>query len=229
MQRGYIILIAGAVLLVAGIAIAAVWGVSFASSFIANNTLVAKTTINPGQSVSAKTDVTQLGRPISLTVGLDKTTATTTTSGGGGVIGQQQITSTSNIKLKETITDPNGSVVSSSEFSDSLVTSFNPQVTGVYTVTITNLGTSPVSISGTFGYLPFITGSSTTGNPSNFNAMMGGAIGGELALVIVGGLMAIVGVITLIVGGIVSVVDSRARHGTTTTTTSEGGITYRKD
>jgi hypothetical protein len=58
MKRGHIILIAGAIFLVAGITIAAVWGVSFVGSFVANNTLVDKKTINAGQSVSVQNDVT---------------------------------------------------------------------------------------------------------------------------------------------------------------------------
>jgi hypothetical protein len=58
MKRGHIILIAGAIFLVAGITIAVVWRVSFVGSFVANNTLVDKKTINAGQSVSVQNDVT---------------------------------------------------------------------------------------------------------------------------------------------------------------------------
>ena len=220
-------LIAGAVLLVAGITISAVWGVSFAGSFVTSfvrdNTLVAKTTINAGQSVSAQNQVSQLDRPISLTVGIDRTAtlpASTTTT--------NTITN-NNIRLRETITDPNGKVVSSNEFGNGFVTSFKPEVAGVYTVTITNLGTIPVSISGTFGYLPFI---GNNGNPVDINTMMGGGAAGQqgLGMIIAGGAMAATGVVILIVGAIVTVADSRAKPSTSTnTTTSEGGITYRKD
>ena len=227
MKRGYIILIAGAVLLVAGVAIAAVWGVAFAGSFIQNNTIVAKTTVNPGQSVSAKTDVTQVNRPITLTVGIDR-------SQQQGQQQQQQSalttnTTITNAKLKETITDPNGQVLSNNEFGDGFVTSVTPHMAGTYTVTITNLGTQAVPIGGTFGYFPIAVGSD--GKP-DINAIIGGAPGqgGGLGMIIVGGVMAVVGIITLIVGGIVTVVDSRARQGTTTNTgVSEGGVTYRKD
>ncbi len=218
MKRGQIILIGGAVLLVAGITISAVWGMSFASSFFTNNTLVAKTTINAGQSVSAQNQVSELDRPISLAVGIDRTTATT-------------LPSSSDIRLRETVTDPNGKVVSTNEFGNGFVTSFKPEVAGVYTVTITNLGQNPVSISGTFGYMPFI---GNNGNPVDINTMMGGAAGQQgLGMIIAGGAMAAAGIIVLIVGAIVTVADSRAKPTTsstsTTTTTSEGGITYRKD
>lgn len=218
MKRGYIVLIAGAVLLVAGIAIAAVWGVAFAGSFVQNNTIVAKTTINPGQSVSAKTDVTQLNRPITLTVGIDRS-----------ALGQQQSAlTTANVKLKETITSPNGEVLSSNEFGDSFITSVTPQAAGTYTVTITNLGAQAVPVGGTFGYFPIV---GSDGKP-DINAIMGGAPGqgGGLGMIIAGGLIAVVGVVTLIVGGIVTVADSRRKTDTSTnTTTGEGGIRYRKD
>lgn len=219
MKRGHVILITGAVLLVAGITISAVWGMSFASSFFTNNTLVSKTTINAGQSVSAQNQVSQLDRPISLTVGIDRTTATLPSS-------------STDIRLRETITDPNGKVVSSNEFGNGFVTSFKPDVAGVYTVTITNLGSVPVSISGTFGYMPFI---GNNGNPVDINTMMGGGAAGQqgLGMIITGGAMTAAGIIVLIVGAIVTVADSRAKPSTpstsTTTTTSEGGITYRKD
>ena len=202
MKRGHFILIGGAVLLVAGIAIAAVWGVSFAGSFIANNTIVAKTAINSGQSVSAKTGVTQIDRPITLMVGVDR-------SGGG-----QQLPP-SNAKLKETITSPKGEVVSSNEFGDSFVTSIKPQVAGVYTATITNLGANAVTVGGTFGYFPII---GSEGKP-DINALMSGGQG--LGMIIAGGLMAVAGVVALIVGGIITVADRRRGHGTTTTSTSE--------
>jgi hypothetical protein len=56
--------------------------------------------------------------------------------------------------------------------------------------------------------------------------MIGGGWG--LGMIIAGGALAGVGVVTLIIGTIITVVDSR-RHSSTTTTTTDGGITYRKD
>jgi hypothetical protein len=214
MKRGYIILISGAILLIAGIVISAIWGASFANSFMTNNTIVAKTIINAGQSVSAKTDVTQLDRPISLAIGIDRT-------------GQQQASSsTLDTRLREIITDPNGKVVSNNEFGDSFFTSFKPETPGVYTVTVSNLSTTPITIGGTFGHMPFM---GTNGKP-DINAMMTG--GGGLGMIILGGGLAATGVIVLIVGGIITVIDSRSGKSSNTTsssTTSSNGITYRKD
>ena len=214
MKRGHILLISGGVLIVAGIIISAVWGVSFAGSFLRENTLVGKTTIDGGKSLDTKTVVNQLDRPVSVAIGVDHS-------------GLQPLTLPSDAtRLKETVTDPNGKIVSSNEFGESFFTSFTPGVAGIYTVTISNLGTKPVSISGAFGYMPFM---GPYGNP-NINVMMGGA--GGLGMIVVGGGLVAAGVVTLIVGAVIAVVDSRAKSNVappSSTTTSEGGITYRKE
>ena len=213
MKRGHIVLISGAVLLLAGIIISAVWAVPFAGSFLRDNTIVAKNSIDPGKSVDTRTEVHQLDRPISLAMGIDRT----------GQQEQPQVPSLqpSDIRLKEVVTDPNGRVISSNEFGDSFFTSFKPEVVGVYTVTVSNLGTKPVSVSGAFGYMSFV---GSDGKP-DINSMIGG---GGLGMIITGGALAAVGVVTLIVGAIITVVDSGSRKQSSTTT-SEGGITYRKD
>jgi hypothetical protein len=219
MKRGYIILISGAVLLVAGIIISAVWAVQFAGSFLRDNTIVAQTSVDAGKSVDTRINVDQLDRPVSLAIGIDQTQLQPLPS-------QQQqtpATQSSDIRLKEEVTDPNGRVVSSNEFSNSFFTSFTPEVTGVHTVTISNLGTRTVSVNGAFGYMPFIGPDSKP----NFDNMIGGG-GWGLGMIIAGGALAGVGVVTLIIGAIITVVDSR-KHSSTTTTTTDGGITYRKD
>lgn len=201
MQRGHIILIAGAALLVAGIAITAAWGTSLARSFLAENTIMQTTSLAPGQSIDAQMTVNDLDRPLSLAIGVNR----------------QQ--SSGDVRLRETVTDPSGKIVSTSEFDESFFTTISPEATGTYTATVTNIGTQTASISGTFGYMPFV---SADGRP-NVDEMMSGS---GLGMVIVGGSLAAAGVITLIVGGIITVLDGR-RHETTTT--SEGGVTYRKD
>jgi hypothetical protein len=207
MKRGHIVLASGAIMLVAGIVISAIWGVSFAGSFLRENTIVAKTIIDAGKSVEAKTNVNQLDRPVSLAIGIDRS-------------GQQQ--TFSDMRLKETVTDPDGKVVNSNEFGGSFFTSFSPQVAGVYTVTISNIGTKPVSVSGAFGYMSFM---GPDGKP-NIGAVTGE---GELGMIIAGGGLAMAGIITLIVGAIVTAIDSRASKQSGATTTRENGITYRKD
>jgi hypothetical protein len=208
-------LIGGAILLLAGIVIASFWAISFAGSFVTNNTLVGKTMIDGGKAVSIQRHITHLDKPITLTLGIDKTT----TVGGG----QQQQTIPANSRLRETVTDPSGKVVSTNEFSGSFITSFKPDIAGDYTVTIINLGTNPVSASGTFGYLPFVI--SNNYNP-DINMMIGGEPGQGLGMIIVGSTMAVGGVVTLIVGGIITVMDTRYRHDIRTP--SKDRVTYRK-
>lgn len=209
MQRGHGILIGGAVLLVAGITLTAVWGTSFAGNFIESNTILGRTVISPGQSINLKTTVTQLDRPLTLTVGVDTTSMQPPPFDG--------------VKLRENVTDPNGKVVSSQDFGSSLFTSIQPQTLGTYTATVTNVGRSAISLSGTtLGHFPFV---GANGQP-NIAAMSSQGLGE----VILGGLMIVGGVVTLIVGGIVTAVDARSqhRHGAPTST-SEAGVTYRKD
>jgi hypothetical protein len=195
MKRGHIILSAGAALLVAGLVIALVWGISYASSLYANNTVIANTSIQPGASISAKKDVNALDKPVYLTIGL----------------GEQQQSSPSDIHLKQVTTDPSGKTVSSSEFQKVYTTTINPTTTGTYTVTVSNLGTKPVTVSGTFGYIPWV---GTEGNPTASNSNPGGG----LSAVYAGGGLAAAGVVTLIVGGIVTVLDRRKVKEPRTTT-----------
>jgi hypothetical protein len=205
MKRGYIILIAGAGLLVAGIVISAVWGVSFASSFIADNTIIEGTSLAPGESVQATRNVDSLERPLSIAIGLDP----------------EQQSQSDDFRLSAKVTDPSGRVVSTREFQESIATTITPEATGAYTVTITNLGTEPVAIGGVFGHVPFL---GADGQPDMDSIMSGGGLG----TIVAGGGLAAAGILALIIGGIVTVIDSRKKQGTTTTT-GEGGITYRKD
>lgn len=202
MKRGYPVLIAGAILLVAGVTLSAVWGASFASSFVQQNSIVARTSIDAGKSATAQTDVSRLDIPLSLAISVERPAGTTAPPG---------------IPMTETVTDPSGQVVSSNQFVDSFYTTFTPHATGTYTVTITNTGSRPAIVSGMFGHMPFM-------------SMDGRTISwpGAFGLIIVGGVLSAVGVMTLIAGGIVLAIDSRSKRPEGATTT-EGGITYRKD
>jgi uncharacterized RDD family membrane protein YckC len=86
--------------------------------------------------------------------------------------------------------------MTSNEFSRQFFTTFKPDITGKYTVTIYNLGNSPVSIGVIAGNLPFI----GANNKVNF-----GSLGGIIA----GAILIIVGIIILIAGTIVVILDRR--------------------
>lgn len=86
--------------------------------------------------------------------------------------------SPSDIHLKLVDTDPNGKIVSSSEFQKVFTTTINLTTTGTYTVTVSNLGTAPVTVSGTFGYIPWV---GTDGNPTATSSNPGEGLGAVYA------------------------------------------------
>jgi uncharacterized RDD family membrane protein YckC/UPF0716 family protein affecting phage T7 exclusion len=197
MQRGYIILIAGAVLLISGIVISILWAVPFAGTIIRENTILSGVSIRPAGSVIASTQVTDTSRPVSLAIHLEHNNSTS----------EAQIPS--NI-LRETVRNPNGVIMTSNEFIKQFFTTFKPDITGKYTVTIYNLGNSPVSIGVLAGNLPFI----GPNNQVNFNSLSG---------IIAGIILTIAGIIVLIAGVIVLILDRRRitpRIDTTLTSSS---------
>jgi uncharacterized membrane protein len=210
-QRGYIILIIGGVLFVAGIIIAAVWAIPFASTFLQENTLINQVSIEPGRSVQATTQVTDVSRPITVAIHIERPE---------GVV-----------RLIETVKDPSGVVVSSNEFSANLFTTFQPQNTGNHILNITNAGARPVTIDATFGHMPFITAAA----PSNLDEggqPLPGVDLSSLSVIITGGVLTVIGFFTIIAGVVILVIDSRKRRGGEkkgNTGVTEGGITYRKD
>jgi hypothetical protein len=201
MQRGYIVLISGGALFAIGLTVSAVWGVQFAGIFLQDNTLVNSVSMEPGRSVDATRQVTDTSRPLTVAIhiqGIDD---------NSGRLRED-------IRLVETVKDPSGAVVSTNEFSGNLFTSFRPEQTGNYVLTITNAGTKAVTVDGTFGYMPFM--SMEDGQQVDF---------GQLSGIISGAALTAIGFFTIIAGIVVVVID----RPKSSTVTSEGGITYRKD
>src|SRR6266581_6960758 len=200
-QRGYIILIIGAALLISGIVISALWASSFAGIIIRENTILSGVSIKPAGSVNASTQVMDTSRPVSLAVHVERNNSTT-----GGEI--------PNSILRETVRNPNGVIIASNEFTKQFLTTFKPDITGKYTVTIYNLGNSPVSIGVLAGNLPFV----GANNKVNFNSLSG---------IIVGVILTIAGIIVLIAGVIVLLLDRRriTPKTETTLTSSSSGTT----
>jgi hypothetical protein len=166
-QRGYIILIVGAVLLISGIVISILWAVPFAGTIIRENTILSGVSIRPAGSVNASAQVIDTSRPVSLAIHVERNNSTT-----GGEI--------PNSILRETVRNPNGVIMTSNEFTKQFFTTFKPDITGKYTVTIYNLGNSPVSISVLAGNLPFV----GANNQVNFNSLSAIITGVNLAVVI---------------------------------------------
>jgi uncharacterized RDD family membrane protein YckC len=187
-QRGYIILIVGAVLLISGIVISALWAVPFAGTIIRENTILSGVSIRPAGSVNAYTQVIDTSRPVSLAIHVERNSSTTTATTTGGQI--------PNNILRETVRNPNGIIMTSNDFTKQFFTTFKPDITGKYAVTIYNLGNNPVSIGVIAGNLPFI----GANNKVNLGSLSG---------IIAGVILIVAGIIILIVGVIVVILDRR--------------------
>lgn len=211
-RRGYVILIIGGVLFVAGIIIVAVWAIPFASTFLQDNTLINHVSIEPGNSVEATTQVTDVSRPIAVAIHIESPE---------GIV-----------RLIETVKDPSGMVVSNNEFSANLFTTFKPQNTGNHILNITNAGVGSVTIDATFGHIPFITAPSSTSDEGG--QPLPGVDLSSLSVVITGGVLTAIGFFTIIAGIVIVVIDSRKRRegrgqNGGSGMTEDSGITYRKD
>ena len=179
MKQIQIVLIAGGAMLVAGVIIAGIAGGQFASSFLPGITALNNVALGPGESVDATLQVTDPSRRVSLAINVDKF---------GGP---------SEVKLDQVVKASDGSVASSaSEFSQNLFTSFQPEATGNYVLTITNTGTGNIRLNVAFGYLPFADAEGDLG---------------VLGRKVVGASLAAAGVITLVGGGVILALRGRKK------------------
>lgn len=180
LKRGYLILIVGAALVVIGITITAAYGIGIASVILSENAIITDVMIDPGESVNHTLSVTNIDRRVSIALHVEQVT----NDGSNGNI--------PNVEQK--VIDPHGFTMNRNQFGggdqSELFTSFEPETDGIYTLTIYNPGTEQVRIGGLFGYLPI-----TENN-------------GKVSLSPVAGLV-IVGIITLIAGTIIVILDRR--------------------
>ena len=189
LKRSYIILIIGAALLISGIIISALWAGSFGVRFMQENTILNGVLIRPAAFINTIIQVTDTSKPVSLAIHVERSNNNTSSTGQGQI---------SNITLRETVRNPNGLVMTSNEFTRQFFTTFKPDVTGKYTITLYNLGNTPVSIDVLVGNFIFV----GANNQVNVN-FLGGIIAGILLI--------IAGVIVLIAGVIVLALDRRRR------------------
>ena len=246
-QRGLIILIAGEALFIIGVILAIVWGVQFADTVASafqfeRATLINRVSIEPGSSVeAATTQVTDISKPITVAIHIQRLGDREESAEGDGLqerLQQQQLQlprEQREARLIETVIDPSGTVVSNNEFSANLFTTFQPQNTGEHILNITNAGANNVTIYGIFGHMPVLTAASTFaeggGRPELFDISLS-----TFSLVIAGGILMVIGFITIITGTMIAVIDSRKgrmqKSGGSSSGgggVTEGGVTYRKD
>jgi uncharacterized RDD family membrane protein YckC len=206
LQRSYIILIIGAALLISGIIISALWAGSFGARFMRENTILSGVSIRPAALVNTTFQVADTSRPISLAIHVERNNNNNNNTPGTGEEERQGGQIPNSNTLRETVRNPNGLVMTNNEFTNQFFTTFKPDITGKYTITIYNLGNTPVSIGVLVGNVPFV----GANNQVNIN-FLGGIIAGILLI--------IVGIIVLIAGVIVLALDRRKRvlpHNQTT-------------
>jgi hypothetical protein len=180
MQRGYLILIVGGALLASGIAISVIWAGSFGGDIFHQNTILSGVSIYPSGTASAITQVNDVGHPLSLVISIDP----------------NHNTDRANPALREIVRNPNGEVISINEFTKQFLTTIKPDITGKYSLTIDNLGGNLVSVGILFGNLPFV------GQDNQLNLNLFGGL-------VTGGILAVAGIIALIGGLVVFIVDRR--------------------
>jgi hypothetical protein len=173
LKRGYIILIAGGVLLVTGFVLSIFSVGSFAGQFMRENIVLSETIVSPSEPVNVILHVNDTTRPVSVALRSEVESA--------------------NISLRESIRDPNGRIVNTNEFSKDFFTTFKPNTTGEYTLLISNLGPIDVNIDGIFGFIPFVGGVDDQVNLSSLNSIVTGVI-----VFIVGIIALIAGIIIVI-------------------------------
>ena len=173
LKRGYVILIAGGALVVAGIVISALWAGSFVGQFMQENTIIGQAVVEPSESINATLEVNDISRPISTALHFEPRSA--------------------NFTLRETVTDPFGRIINTNEFSKDFFTTFKVNTVGKFTLTILNQGSSPVNVDGVFGYIPFV----GENNQVNLNPLNSLLIG--ISLFIIGIIVMIVGIVFTII------------------------------
>ena len=143
LKRGYIILIVGGLLLIAGVILSIFSVGSFADQFMQENIVLSQATVRPSESLDAALQINDTARSVSVALHSEP--------------------ESTNVTLRETVRDPNGRIINTNEFSKDFVTTFKPNITGEYILLISNLGSNNVNIDGIFGLLPPVGGGIITG------------------------------------------------------------------
>jgi hypothetical protein len=202
-----------------GIALTAVYANNLATLVFRESIILNNIPINPSTSENRTLQVTNIERTVAIALHVETAVAEDSTQ-----TQQQQQASNNNMSIiREEVRNPSGVVVNKNQFNSSssdgnqddednnvnnyddengsLFTTFNPDVQGERTLIITNLGSVPVKVGGMFGYIPII------GNDNQLNLQ-------PLTGIIAGVILFIAGIITLIVGAIIAVLDRRGRRRT---------------
>lgn len=189
LKRGYLILIAGAALFIIGIILTATYGMSIVSLTLSENIILADVSISPSKSINHTIEISDTERPVSLVLHIESELNDDT-----------NFQTSSEPLVEQMVINPNGFKVNQNQIGrngqSDLFTSFRPQTDGIYTLTLSNRGTDQVKVQGIFGYLP-ITEDDGQVNLAPFTGVLAGAT------------LFIIGIITLIVGTVFTILDRR--------------------
>jgi hypothetical protein len=187
LQRGYIVLIVGSALFISGAIISIFWASSFVTSFLHQGVILSNVAVAPSTTGTNTIQVNDVSHPIALQIRIESSSTT---------IGQA-----SAANLREVVKDSTGKVLSQNDFSKQFFTTVKPAVPGAYTLLISNLGSAPVRIGALFGSASFV---NEGNNQFNVNFFTG---------VITGIILAIIGIMTIIAGIVILILDRRKGRG----------------
>lgn len=187
LQRGYIVLIVGSALFISGAIISIFWASFFVTSFLHQGVILSNVAVAPSTTGTNTILVNDVSHPIALQIRIDSSSAT---------IGQAAAAN-----LREVVKDSTGKVLSQDDFSKQFFTTVKPTVPGAYTLLISNLGSAPVRIAALFGSASFVNESN---NQFNVNFFTG---------VITGIILVIIGIMTIIAGIVILILDRRKGRG----------------
>jgi hypothetical protein len=176
LKRGYIVVIAGAVIFVIGIVVTVAWALPIADQIRREAAVLQGEQVNPGESESLSLRVTDTSRPLSVVV----------------------TSANPDVQLQAILETPDGKTALNSTFAKNTILTADPEVAGTYKLTVTNVDQSGTSVDVVFGHLPGV---------EENNQVAFEAYGGALA----GFGMIIAGIIVMIGGGVLVVIEKR-RH-----------------
>ena len=168
--RGHIVIILSSAIITIGILLTIISGIDATRPFLTQDIFAANYKINAGESQVSSVNTTEIGPIMSIVIKADPP----------------------NVPVSAIVKDQNGLIVSTSIFSDDLVSNFKPQINGKYDLIITNEGAEQIKADTILGYLSLF---DKNENP-NLSALRDMFTG--VSLIILGTLGFIAGVMVII-------------------------------
>lgn len=171
MKRGHYVIIGGAALFVAGIAVVIAWALPIAAQIIKETSTLQGEQLAAGQSKTLTLEVADTSRPLSIIVN----------------------SANKDAELAVVLVTPDGQRAIESTFKENTVLSADPAVAGTYELTVTNSGELTTSIDVVFGRVPGV----EENNQVNVD-VYGGVVAG-VGIVVAGIMVMIAGVIVVVI------------------------------